>query len=122
MAYIYIVSCEDGSLYTGIAKDIKKRMLQHVNRKKPSAKYTKSHIIKRLEALWETENYADAAKLEYRIKRLTRAKKQEFIANPGKIKEAFSCLSGIDFVVSNIYACPCDINVIVTAQEERDIS
>ena len=32
MYYIYIVRCRGGSLYTGIAADIEKRMRQHLAR------------------------------------------------------------------------------------------
>ena len=37
--YIYIVKCKDGSLYTGYAKDIEKRVEKH--NKGQGAKYTK---------------------------------------------------------------------------------
>lgn len=88
MAYIYIIKCNNESLYTGIAKDIKARMKQHV--KGTAAKYTRSKKIKELCALWSCENYSDAGKLEYAIKQLTRAQKQELISGgdfPNKISE-----------------------------------
>ncbi len=113
MAYIYIVSCENGSLYTGIAKDIKKRLSQHASKAKPSAKYTKSHKVTRLEMLWETENYADAAKLEYRIKRLTREKKLELLKNPAAVSEFFPELSEIGFELSREFECPVEIERII---------
>ena len=37
--YVYILLCRDGTLYTGITNDIKKRMLAHEKGK--GAKYTK---------------------------------------------------------------------------------
>ena len=43
--YLYIVTCQDGSYYTGIAKDIRVRLQAHYDRKKQCAKYTKSHPI-----------------------------------------------------------------------------
>ena len=113
MAYTYVVSCENGTLYTGIAKDIKKRLSQHVSKAKPSAKYTKSHKVTRLEMLWETGNYADAAKLEYRIKRLTRAKKLELLQNPSSVAEFFPDLSEIVFTVSGEFSCPVEIERVV---------
>ena len=109
MAYIYVVSCESGTLYTGIAKDIKKRLSQHVMKTKPSAKYTKSHKVTRLEMLWETENYADAAKLEYRIKHIPRAKKLELLQTPSSVTEFFPDLSEIEFSVSKEFDCPVAI-------------
>lgn len=41
MAYIYMVRCQDESLYTGIAHDVGKRMREHYYKKKTGAKYTK---------------------------------------------------------------------------------
>ena len=116
MAYIYVVSCENGTLYTGIAKDIKKRLTQHVMKTKPSAKYTKSHKVSRLEMLWKTENYADAAKLEYRIKRLTRAKKLELLERPQDVADVFPDLSEISFAVSNEFSYPMEIERVVESK------
>lgn len=89
MAYIYIVRCEDDSLYTGIAKDLGQRLREHYYRKKHGAKYTRSRRIQSLEMVWETREWADAAKLENRIKRLTRSKKEELILHPEKIQYFF---------------------------------
>lgn len=79
MYYIYIVRCEDNSLYTGITTDIKRRLTEHKEKKKPCAKYTMSHTILSLEALWTTDNKASASRLEYRIKTLSKAKKEQLI-------------------------------------------
>ena len=83
VAYIYIVECEDSSLYTGITKDICKRMKTHTSAKGAAARYTKSHKIKSLRALWYCDDYKVAAKLEYAIKkRLVRADKLLLVENP----------------------------------------
>lgn len=96
MAYIYMVRCEDSSLYTGIAKDIGQRMREHYYKKKSGAKYTKSRRIQSLEMAWETEEWSHAAKLECRIKQLPKSKKEELIRHPEKIKEFFGeALEGI---------------------------
>ena len=52
--YTYILRCCDGSLYTGIASDINKRMAQHFGRTARCARYTRSHNAQRLEAVWES--------------------------------------------------------------------
>ena len=67
MYYIYMLRCEDNSIYTGITKDIKKRMEEHFSKDKNCAKYTLRHNAKKLEAVWQTENRALASKLEFRI-------------------------------------------------------
>lgn len=79
MYYTYILRCRDGSLYTGIAADVKKRMAQHFGKTAQCAKYTRSRTPKQLEAVWESENCSMASKLEYRIKQLDKAKKQILI-------------------------------------------
>ncbi len=87
MPYIYIVRCEDNSLYTGIAMDLERRMWEHYYKKKAGAKYTKSHQLRSLEMVWEAESWSYAAKLEYRIKRLLKSKKEELILHPERANE-----------------------------------
>ena len=40
--YVYMLRCEDGSLYTGIASDVEKRFAMH--KSGHGAKYTRSHL------------------------------------------------------------------------------
>ncbi len=89
-----MVRCHDDSIYTGIATDVKKRMQQHLSGK--GAKYTRSHKVKELLALWQTQTMKEAAKLECRIKRLTRAKKLMLIENKEDIKVYFPNLCEIE--------------------------
>lgn len=78
MYYIYMLRCEDNSIYTGITTNVEHRMKEHFT-KINGAKYTKSHTPKKLEAVWQTENRAEACKLEYHIKRLAKRKKEALI-------------------------------------------
>jgi putative endonuclease len=89
MAYIYMVRCEDESIYTGIARDLGQRMREHYYKKKSGAKYTKSRRIKALEMVWETDSWSHAAMLEIRIKRLKRPKKEELIREPENVQAFF---------------------------------
>ncbi len=82
MYYIYILQCVDGSLYTGITADIKKRLTSHYYQKKEAAKYTKSHPVKELVGLWTVEDKSQALKTEHFIKSLTRGEKEKLLANP----------------------------------------
>lgn len=96
MPYVYMVRCEDGSLYTGITTDVPRRMKEHYDRKRPGAKYTKSRRISALEMVWETDTWSHAAKLEYRIKRLAREEKEALIGQPQSVQERFKeSLEGI---------------------------
>ena len=88
--YIYLLRCEDNSLYTGITTDLDRRVKEHLERGKKCAKYTMSHPAKRMEAAWKTEDKVSAAKLEYHIKRLTKIQKEKLIKNNKKLKEFLS--------------------------------
>lgn len=48
MYYIYMLRCEDNSIYTGITTDINRRMKEHFSKNKKCAKYTLKHTAKKL--------------------------------------------------------------------------
>ena len=78
--YLYMLRCEDGSIYTGTAKDYLKRYEEHLNRK--GAKYTRSHRVKKIERVFLCENRSIACILESEIKKLTKNKKEAIIIEP----------------------------------------
>lgn len=84
-SYIYIIRCVDDSLYTGITKDVKRRMEEHYYHKKQGAKYTKSRQARELVMVWETTSWSAAAVLEHYIKSLTRAQKLKLIETPDSV-------------------------------------
>lgn len=86
---MYIVRCEDGSLYTGITTDPRRRMQEHVKRLPACAKYTRSHQVCALCALWSAGTKGAALRLEARIKKLTPAKKRALIAAPASFAPIF---------------------------------
>ena len=94
MFYVYIVHCEDGSHYTGMTDDPKKRIHAHYYRLKNCAKYTKSHQVDGLCSLWLCDSETAARKLEFRIKKLPKEKKLLLIVNPKAVFEFFPELSG----------------------------
>lgn len=75
---VYILKCCDNTLYTGIATDLRRRVLEH-NTSDKGAKYTK--VRRPVELLyWEhCDDRVDASKREYEIKQLSRKKKLELI-------------------------------------------
>lgn len=89
MYFVYMLRCEDNSIYTGIAKDLEKRMNEHFSQDDKCAKYTKSRKAIKLERAWKTENKSTASKLEYAIKRLTKTNKENLIKNPDNLKLFF---------------------------------
>ena len=93
MAFTYILRCLDGTLYTGITTDVKRRFLTHLARGKASARYTRSHPVKEICAVWEAESYSLAARLEYRLKRLSKKDKERLILMPELLFTYFPMLS-----------------------------
>ena len=80
MHFVYMLRCRDGSLYTGIAADMEKRLRQHASGGAACAKYTRAHPPEALAALWQAEDHAAAARLEAFIKMLSPAKKRMLAA------------------------------------------
>ncbi len=76
--FVYILECSDGSLYTGITKDVSKRLDEH-NSKDTGAKYTKARRPVKLVYQEASENRSSASKREYEIKQFTRSKKMQLI-------------------------------------------
>lgn len=97
MYYIYVLGCEDGSLYCGITTDIKRRIHAHFYHLAESAKYTKSHQVVSVEAVWQTESATGARKAEYRFKQLKRGEKLLLLASPEKISDFLPSLSEYKF-------------------------
>ena len=74
---VYMLLCDDNTIYTGITNDLKKRFENHISGK--GAKYLRGR--KPLEIVY-TENFENrsmAAKREMEIKKLNRRKKEILI-------------------------------------------
>ena len=76
--YVYLVRCQDGTLYCGIAKDPSRRLAEH-NSADKGAKYTRGRQPVQLVYTEEVASRAKAVKREIRIKRLSRRKKMVLI-------------------------------------------
>ena len=74
---VYILRCADGTLYTGIAPDVEKRLQKHNEGK--GAKYTRGRTPVELVYQEEWPDRAQASRREYQIKQLSRAEKLSFI-------------------------------------------
>ncbi len=78
MYYVYIVKCADATYYTGIAKDVKRRLEEH-NTSPKGAKYTKARRPVTLVYKEPCEDRSGASKREYAIKRLKRQEKEKLV-------------------------------------------
>ena len=77
--FLYLIECLDGSIYTGITKDVEARYAAHAAGK--GARYTRSHPPAKLLASMEYADRSSALKAEYRVKQLTPTEKRHFINN-----------------------------------------
>ena len=71
--HLYLLECEDGSLYTGITTDVDRRFAEHLDGK--GARYTRSHPPRRLLASAPVGSRSDALKAELALKALPKAEK-----------------------------------------------
>jgi putative endonuclease len=77
---VYILKCADQTLYTGIAKDVSKRIIEH-NTHEKGAKYTRARRPVALVYTQEFENRSEAQKEECRIKKFTRTEKLKLVSS-----------------------------------------
>src|SRR6187397_1066888 len=75
--YVYIVQCVDGSFYTGITKDVKRRCQQH--NAGTASKYTRSRRPIKLIYQEVHPSQSSALKREAAIKAMTRSEKLTMI-------------------------------------------
>ena len=97
--YVYIVRCEDDSLYTGIATDVARRLREHLSQRVPGAKYTRARKVVALEMVWQTHGRSAASKLEYRIKCLSHEGKLELVERPAR---AYSIVPGAGVLAESL--------------------
>lgn len=76
--YMYVLACADGTLYTGYAVDVAKRLEAHQAGK--GAKYTRARLPVELRAWWAFDSKRAAMSAEVAFKRLKRASKLERLA------------------------------------------
>jgi putative endonuclease len=78
LPFIYILRCGDGSLYTGIAQDLVRRLERH--RLGKASRYTRSRLPVIL--VWKRRllTWSRALQEEHRIKALTRAQKEALLS------------------------------------------
>ena len=71
--FVYILKCADGSLYTGITRDLDARIKTHNDG--TGAKYTRGRLPVKLVYSEVAENLSSASQREHAIKQLPRQSK-----------------------------------------------
>lgn len=74
---VYILTCQDRSLYTGYTNDLQKRIRMHEQGK--GAKYTRGRGPFEISYICQFASKSDAMREEYRIKQLSREEKLDLI-------------------------------------------
>lgn len=77
---LYILRCADGTYYTGITTDVTRRIDEHNGQSGSGAKYTASRRPVTLVYEDDFPSRSAALKEELRVKKLTRAQKQDLIS------------------------------------------
>ena len=78
---VYLLRCGDGSLYTGVATDVERRLHEHRTGAR-GAKYLRGRGPLELVARIDVDDRGEALRLEHRIKRLSRADKESLVDDP----------------------------------------
>jgi len=84
-----VLRCGDGSLYTGIATDVPRRVAEHESGAK-GARYLRGRGPLKLVLQSEVGNRGLATRAELRIKRLSRYAKEQLIASEQGLEELLS--------------------------------
>ncbi|HEX3095838.1 MAG TPA: GIY-YIG nuclease family protein [Patescibacteria group bacterium] len=75
--YLYILVCNDGTLYTGVSPDVLERIKKHIAGK--GAVYTRQRGVSKLVHVEELPTQSAALRREHEIKKWTRQSKLDFI-------------------------------------------
>lgn len=75
--FVYFVQCADGSLYTGISNDVRKRIENHNSGN--GAKYTKGRLPVKLVHTEKLSSKSEASIREAELKKLSRDNKIKLI-------------------------------------------
>lgn len=95
--YVYILSCNDQSLYVGVTSNLERRLMEHNGGKYPEA-YTHSRRPVELVFYQDFTEPNQAIEFEKKIKKWSRSKKQALIdANYDKLQKLSECRNDSHF-------------------------
>ena len=73
MYCVYLIKCEDGSIYTGITTNLERRFKEHSD--KAGGHYTRAHKVEKILYAEKYPTRSEALKREAEIKKLRRKEK-----------------------------------------------
>ncbi|MFC1946144.1 GIY-YIG nuclease family protein [Chloroflexota bacterium] len=85
--HLYLIRCHDGSLYTGITTDVGRRFAEHQGKGDTGAKYLRGREPLVLVFQKNLGSRSLALGVESRVKKLSKARKEELIRTDSRIDE-----------------------------------
>ena len=82
--FLYLIRCRHGRLYTGITTDVLRRFEEHKSHDKKGSKYLRGKSPLKLVMKKRIGNKSLALKIEAKVKKLSKVKKELLV--DGKIK------------------------------------
>jgi len=79
--FVYMLRCADGCLYTGITKDVARRLLEHNADDALGARFTRARRPVALVYVEPADSRSDATRRELALKKLTRVAKLALIGH-----------------------------------------
>jgi len=73
--YLYVLECDDDTLYTGITTDLERRVREHNGKRLGGANYTRARRPVEPVAVWPCDDQSEAARTEAAFKSLSREEK-----------------------------------------------
>ncbi|KTD02330.1 nuclease [Legionella geestiana] len=86
--WVYILECENDSLYTGYTTNLLRRFEEH--KRGIRCRYTRSFKPRAIAGAWYTEDRGQALSMERFLKSLGKAQKLAFITAPERLVEHFA--------------------------------
>lgn len=81
-----MVRGKDKKIYTGITTDVSRRLEEHQGTGAKGAKFLRGRSPLELLIVMPVGNRSDALRVEYRVKRLPRSKKDDIVQEPAILK------------------------------------
>lgn len=90
---LYLVRCRDGTLYTGIATDVQRRLSEHGGNGR-GAKYLRGRGPLKLVFEYAVGDRSMASRVERLVKQLPRLQKERLVADPEQLARLVPDVAG----------------------------
>ena len=91
---MYLIQCSDGSVYTGIARDVTRRIAEHRSGGRRAARYLRGRGPLRLLAALPAGDRSEASRAEVVLKKKTAATKRSLARDPAALAGVIQAACG----------------------------